>query len=37
MTPMVLKALPFDVALLRVTVRFLGVIGTVKEAFDEAF
>jgi len=34
---MVLMALPFDVASLRVTICFLGAINTVEEAFEEAF
>jgi len=34
---MVLMALPFDVAPLRVTVCFLWVIDAMEEAFEEAF
>ena len=37
MPPMVLMFLPFDVALLRVTVCFLEAINAVKEAFEEIF
>jgi len=36
-TLMVLMALPFNVALLRVMISFLGAIGAVEEAFKKAF